>query len=583
MLKKRTNLKFFLWSTLFILSLATSGCVSHLDKGWNHFGKGEYTQAKTEWQLEEKEDLTEPIEKADAALKLVQFHQAADQAFTDAQYPEAIKNSEEVILLDKWENKDWLEKSPVLQEYITAAPIRIENSYVIILKQLKEKALSAKNAKDYRGMISAAEEMVAVKTDQNTKWFDQFPSLQALYAEGENMINEGFETLLVQFLVKAEQANKKKNYQGALRFATAAIELKTEDNARWFVQFPNLQEKINKAYQTIEKTYYDMMTNSKNQRRWVEIKDEFKNYESFCSSYKQTVSNRNKKLYNLALAELEKKAKVLAAYDEQVACAKAEFLKENYDATMKCVNKAYGYVNANKDVQFNTDDLEYVKQAAEQAIEIQKAIEEERRRVAEAERKRIEEENRRKAEEERIAELERRRVEQEKIDKARRAERIRLKKLEEERRIEAERKRKIAERDRRWRAFLKQGAPLQPLVTTVLRPSSGVGTLSKGERQKWQGGSQLPKPKDKSIASEDVYALEVEIPRTHKITYLRNYHKKDSRKKNVLRPPVTSGRTRSYYTENFKGGRYYTEVKNEKSNDKKYEVKARIYKIPVTY
>ncbi len=583
MLKTKRYFNMMLWSTLCIFVMAISGCVSHLDKGWEHFGKGEYQVAKGEWEQEEKEDLSEPIEKAVAAMAMVDLQGKALQAKEEKAFKKAIEHSEAIISWDRWENKDWLQKSPVLQQYITEAYVMVEESYVTIMTELRDKALKAEGEKDYMAMVQYAEELVAVKTDENSKWFEKYASMQALDDEGYSLIEKAYTTMLTQLLKKVDQAQGEKNFQKALRFAIGAIDLRTDKSARWFKRFPDLQGQIVQAYKAVEQVYFDILTGYKKQKYWVDLKKEFKGYEEFCGKYKQSISIRNKKLNELAISELKKREKLLADYDAQVECAKAQFLEENYDKSMSCVRKAYGYVQRHKDVKFNTDELDYIKQAAEQAIAIQKAIEEEKLRMAEAERKQIEEANRLAAEAERKLEEEKQRREQEEMDRAREVERKRLVRLAEARRKEAERKRKIEERNRRWRAFLKQGAPLKPLVTTVLKPSDGIGTLERGKRQKWQGGSQLPKPKDKSIAAEDVYALEVEVPKTHKLTYLRNYYKKDSRQKNVLKAPKTQGKKRSYYTENFKGGRYYTEVKNEKSGSKKYEIKARIYKIPVTF
>ena len=59
-------------SIFFVTATFLSGCVNHLDKGWEHFGKGEYQTARNEWVQDEKPKLTEQVEKADAALALVE-------------------------------------------------------------------------------------------------------------------------------------------------------------------------------------------------------------------------------------------------------------------------------------------------------------------------------------------------------------------------------------------------------------------------------------------------------------------------------------------------------------------------------
>ncbi len=452
-------------SAFFIIATLFSGCVNHLEKGWDHFGKGEYQSARSEWVQNEKPKLPEEIAKAEAALSLVDLNKKITAAKAGNDYPSVIRDAQASIVLDKWAKKDWLLKSPILQTH------------------------------------------------------------------------------------------------------------------------------LNKAHLSIEEAYFQIFEGYGEQKQWEDIKAEYPDYEEYCATYKKEVSPRITAQYENALLELkkqaeerarrEREAKLKAAVHEQIVLGKQLFLEEDYDATMTSVNKAYAIVEGNPSINFDTEDLEYLKLSTLQSIKIQKAIEAERRRMAEREGKRIEAENERAAEAARKAELERQRIEAEKIRFAQAAEKARLRREEEKRKKEAERKRKIEEKNRRWRAFLKKGAPLKPLVTTVYKPSEGVGMLKRKKKQKWQGGSQLPKPKDKSIASEDVYALEVEVPKSHKLTYLRNYHPKKA--KSLLSPPVTQRNKRSYYTENFKGGRYYLEVRNQKAKLPEYELKTRIYKIPVTH
>lgn len=517
MRKKDKGYVWIISGLMLVMSMAFSGC-SHLDKGWSQFEKGQYAQAKAEWQQEEKEDLSEPIAKADAAMAIVGLHNEALAAKEAGNNQVMVDKSIEIVAYDKWENKDWLQRSPILLDYITQADARVVEGLTNILTRLKQ---------------------------------------------------------------QAEAAQAEKNYEGMLRYAMAMPEKETEQTRPWFDKTPALQQLVKDGHSLVEEAYYGIMSSYAKQQYYVDVQKEFKAYKAYTERYDQPVSQRLVDLNAQAIAELEKRKKVLAEYNAAVECAKQQFIDEAYDKADACIQKADGYIKRNKNVRFNTDELDYVREANAQAIEIQKQIEEEKARIAEEERKRIEEEQKRIAAEELRKERERQRTERASIRLARASERQRLIKLAEERRKEAERQRKIEERNRRWRAFLKKGAPLKPLVTTVLKPSEGVGILDKGEKQKWQGGSQLPKPKDKSIRSEDVYALEVEVPKTHALTYLRNYYKENT--KNLLSPPRTQGGKRSYYTEDFKGGRYYMEVENERGKKEKYEVKARIYKIPVTF
>jgi len=344
------------------------------------------------------------------------------------------------------------------------------------------------------------------------------------------------------------------------------------------------------------------LTESQQQKNWEQIITDFKQYNNdYCLKYGKKPTATITALFQeaeeeiaaykremerqrqLKLARERERQNRIALFNKNLKCGKAKFLNEDYDAAMICLNSATKVGKKYPDMEFKRDELKYVIESTRQAIQIEKAMEAERQRVAEEKRKKIEEELRLEAERQRKIEEERRKQEEERIRRAKAAERKRLQELEKKRRIEAEKQRKIDEKNRRWRAFLRKGAPMKPLVTTVLRPSRASGTLKKKKKQKWQGGSQLPKPKDKSIASEDVYALGVEIPKNYSLTYLRNYYHKKRNAPDRLKAPITQKGKRSYYTEDFKGGRYYLEIRNDRAgNKKKYHIRTHIYKIPVT-
>ncbi len=507
-------------SLLMVMSMLLAGC-SPLQKGWSQFSSGKYEAAIAEWKLEEKEDLSVPIAQANAALAMVDSYEQAIAAKEAGNNQAMVEHSLAVVGYQyKWEDKGWISKSSSLKKMFEDSGMMIEEGNMVILTQLKK---------------------------------------------------------------KAETAKKDKQHLKMLRYTTAMSSQEVERSKPYFDRNPELRKLADESFVLTEEAYYLVMSDYGNEDYWVNVIKEYDSYVKFTKEHSLQVSNRNRKLKAQADVELEKRKKLLAEFDKNLECAKQQFLEEAYDEAMVCIKKADSYVEKYKRVRFNVDDLDYVRDSTEQAIEIQKQIEAEKARMAEAERQRIEEENKKAAAEELRQERERQQTERAKIRLARAAERQKMIKEAEERRKEAERQRKIEERNRRWRAFLAKGAPLKPLVTTVLRPSEGIGTMDKGTKQKWQGGSQLPRPKDKTIKSEDVYALEVEVPKTHKLTYLRNYYKQATTERNMLKAPKTQGGKRSYYTEDFKGGRYYIEVENQKSDEKKYEIKARIYKIPVTF
>ncbi len=520
MVRKEKRIFWFVSSLLFIMSMFFSGC-SPLQKGWSKFGGGDYEGAIAEWKLEPEADLSLQISQANAAMAM-------------------------------------------------------EDSY--------NQAIAAKEAGNNQAMV---EHSLAVVDYQfkwdDASWINKSSPLKKQFAESGTMIEEGNLVILTQLMKKAKDAKRKKQHLKMLRYTTAMVEQENKRSKPYFDRNPELRKLADEAFVINEEAYFLVTTDYANDDYWVNVIKEYNAYLKFTKAHNLPVSDRLKKMKARADVEMKKRRKLLAEFDKNLECAKGHFLEEAYKDAMVCIRKADAYVKRYKRVRFNVDDLDYVRESTEQAIEIQRQIEAEKARIAEEERKRIEEENKRIAAEELRKERERQQTEKARIRLARASERQRLIKLAEERRKEAERKRKIEERNRRWRAFLAKGAPLKPLVTTVLRPSEGIGTLAKGKKQKWQGGSQLPKPKDKTIKSEDVYALEVEVPKSHKLTYLRNYYKKTAREKNMLKAPRTQGGKRSYYTEDFKGGRYYIEVENQRSNEKKYEIKARIYKIPVTF
>ena len=445
------------------------------------------------------------------------------------------------------------------------------------------------------------------------KGWKLFEKGQYLPAQGEWAQEK--KPVLTELVEKAGSAVAMEKYHQKIKQAESAgdsremlknsllllAEDKWPDNTDWLKRSPILQTYIDDAHKSVEAAVARILTESQQQKNWEQIVTDYQPYDDYCLKYgkkpaadlvalfqeaQAAIAAHKKEMERhrqLKLAREKEKQNRMALFDKYLKCGKAEFLNEDYDAAMTCLNSAAALGEKYPDMDFNRDELKYVTESTQQAIEIQKAMEAERQRVAEAKRKKIEEELRQEAERQRKIEEERRKVEEERIRQARAAERKRLQEIERQRQIEAEKQRKIDEKNRRWRAFLEKGAPMTPLVTTVLKPSQASGTLKKKKKQKWQGGSQLPAPKDKSIASEDVYALGVEIPRKYSLTYLRNYFHKKKNAPDRLKAPITQKGKRSYYTEDFKGGRYYLEIKNDRAGDKeKYHIRTHIYKIPVT-
>lgn len=442
-----------------ILSLLVfmTGCANHLSDGWKQYEQGKYNLAQSEWEKEKEKPLSELVEKAKAAQAVESLHAKMIKSEGESNYPAVIKTGEQLLSYDKWENKDWIEKSPNLKKYFTDAATSLES---------------------------------------------------ATYNQ-----------------MKAEQKGK----------------------------------------------------------RWIPMAKTYRSYKSLCaknSRYCTSVSPRISKLGKLA-EEMEKKVLALnEKYKENFNCGRKYLLKEDYQKSVKCFQNAIQLTKELPEAKINTEEAEYLLAATLQSLEIQKALEAEKKKIAAAEKAKIEAENRRKAEEARKLEEARKAEEDRKIAMAKKAEAKRLKALAEKRRLEEKRKRELEERNRRWRAFLKKGSPLKPLVTTLGIPSKGRGTLALKKKQKWQAGAQLPRVKNKNIKAKDIYALGISVPKSYKLTYLKNYHGKSQQ--NLLRPPKTQQGKRFYYTEDYKGGRYYTEVQNRKDRKGKYQIKAIIYKIPVT-
>ena len=253
-------------------------------------------------------------------------------------------------------------------------------------------------------------------------------------------------------------------------------------------------------------------------------------------------------------------------YDQAVACGKEKFKADEYKEAKDCFNQTKEVVGSYRGLRLKTTDIEFMVSAVDQALEIERKMEEERR-AAEIAKQRYE------AEQARIF-AEQKRAAEEKLQAEERAKELARIAVEEERqRVEAEKK-------RRWMAFLSKGRPLKPLVATVGIPSHGKGTFRRlGEKAKFQGGAQFPILRKKGLKAEDLFALEIVVNRDDKATYLRNYSR--SRGDLLKLPQVVSGK-KHYYTEGYKGGRFYTEVENVRPGNK-YEIQAVIYKIPVVH
>ena len=254
-------------------------------------------------------------------------------------------------------------------------------------------------------------------------------------------------------------------------------------------------------------------------------------------------------------------------YDASVECGKKFYMEDEYEQADKCFDSAHKATITYKGLTPRRTDFKEMASAVKQGIELRREMERERL-AAIAKQKAYEEEQQRLLEEAKAA------AAQLQAEAEREAELQRIR--EEEARQLAEAKKK-----KRWMAFLAKGKPLKPLIAVVGVASKGKGrNMKKGDVVKWQGSAKFPSFKKKKLRAEDLYALEIVVPASYKANYLRNYSKSGG---NLLKMPSSSKGKKHYYTEGYKGGRFYTEVKNLKGKNSKYKIKATIYKQAVIH
>jgi len=332
---------------------------------------------------------------------------------------------------------------------------------------------------------------------------------------------------------------KKEEVKILVKKAEAAQKIVTLD------QKANAAKAAKKQHQAVQYRIYITLVDKWAQDKWVER-----------SKTLQAILDKSLGVVSAAKIAQQKR------YNAAVACGKDQFKADEYQKSKACLKKAAVIARSYKKMTLKTVDTEFMTVAIDQALRIEREMEAERR-AAEAAQKRFEAKE--------AAQLAAQLI----IAKAKQQaeELARLK-------IEQEKARIKAEKKRRWMAFLSKGRPLKPLVTTVGIPSSRKGKFKKiGQKIKFQAGAQFPILRKKGLKAEDIYALEISVNRDDKATYLRNYSK--SKGSLLQMPQVVSGR-KHYYTEGYKGGRYYTEIENTRPSNK-YEIKAVIYKIPVVH
>ena len=388
--------------------------------------------------------------------------------------------------------------------------------------------------------------------------------MAAKYDAAESIINN-------VVAIKAAQATKDRD-----TMVKSSNEIVTQDkwkkDQNWeFIKAGKLYGYISLAqaileYDKKENSLLDKSAQLKKNGKWGEIVKGLNGYKTECEGKDTciTFSSKGAAFYKEATDQFAKRsaeaaanAKIKAQFDEKLKCGKNSFLSEELVVSLDCLNEALAIAEKNPKAVPDTTEVAYFMQAAAQAKSIKDEIEKEKKEAEE--KARIEEERLRKEAEAKIRQA-----------KAEEAKRLRI----------AEKARRIKEaKEARWRAFLKKGKPLTPLVATIGIPSVGKGTLKKKKTAKWQGGAQFPKSKLKNLRAEDIYSLEIVIPREYQLTYLRNYSKA---KGNLLKMPQTLGPEKHYYTEGYKGGRFYTEAMNRKGGKNEYKIKGVIYKTPVT-
>ncbi len=483
--------------------LMFSGCATHIEKGWGHFSKDKFTEARAEWAQSKTPALTQ---KADAGRLMVARHNEAEAFAASGKMVNSTQARIDLLALDKWPKEKWIDKSPKLKAIVLTAKTQVESERVRV---------------------------------------------QAAYDKEQECGDTQYQA---EKVVEARQC-----YRAAVQVTKIynGIGLKTAPQVQLnLIQIENEINRIQTAYNEKRKcgdTHYQA--------------EEFAEAEQ-CYGAAVQISRANKRFGLKTTPQVQ--------YNLAISCGKTRFERDEYEDAKVCFKLA-SKIGEKNTKRIKAEDTESMLAAVGQAVEIARQMEEERVRALARQRREEEQQRQMIAEQMRFAEMQRKLFEkQQKIEEARAkaAEIARLK-------AEKERQRKEALRKKRWQDFLAKGKPLKPLVAVVGIPSKGKGRLSKkNAKQKFQGSAQFPLLKKKKLRVQDLYALEIVVPGSYKLTYLRNYHKK---KGSMLKIPQNLGGKKHYYTEGYKGGRFYTEVQNVKGKQSKYKVKAVIYKIPVVH
>jgi len=329
---------------------------------------------------------------------------------------------------------------------------------------------------------------------------------------------------------------------------------------------PELAERIDAVKRMIQ--FDQEATNSKDRRTKVQAYINVLSQDRWPEEKWAQKSPAVKTLLEKASNAVElEKIRLQKQYDANVDCGKKSYLEDEYEKAQECFNSANKTANTYKGITVQRADFKEMADAAEQGLELQREIERERL-AAIAKQKAYEEEQKRLMAEAKA------KAEQEADLKKKEAELQRIREEEARQKVEAEQK-------RRWMAFLSKGKPLKPLISVVGVPSKGKGrNMKKGDVVKWQGSAKFPEIRKKKLRAEDLYALEIVVPASYKVDYLRNYSKSRG---NLLKMPSSSKGKKHYYTEGYKGGRFYTEVTNLKGKASKYQINATIYKQAVIH
>jgi hypothetical protein len=517
-----------------IFFLSMTGCATHVEKGWECFVQENFDCSREEWEQSEEPDLTK---YADAADNIIHYYDELALAIDEDSRDGIFQNCKALLAEDKWEDKAWLLKAPVLQHHLIYAQ-------KAIIYLFHERLVELKKQKQWDAFYNYYNEYNVYCTDSDNKHC----------VESHRLFNS-VTTLRQELITKLENTELLCTDPDGITENLGQC-ISDCDNLEY--NYPEKKEVVIALKEKAGSLYLDLIIEEINTGKKFEKEG---GLDTALIHFNQAKQLRAQYLLSdqdqPTLAEIESSIKLIEAKIEELE-------KENKRA--KKITQYKELFNKAKHTYENSVDLNSLRRAQKYFAKAKSYLKE-NEDISDA----INEEGP-ELDPDYLLKTVNMAIKEKKKEIAFRQRELSKKNAKKDKELSIQKK-----KDEARRRYLAKGKPLTPPIAALGITSSGEEVLKGDEKEKWQGMANFPESQYLGM-----YSLEMTVPAECSLSYLKNVYNSSEDIFDPERKDLIKKSEKKYFTERYDGGKFFTQIHIDLEKfdieEIEYTIKATVYK-----